>query len=375
MNSAAPPLDFSVLATLDGFTTAEAKQMLGFAGDLDQLAQLLRQNCFDHLPRRRLFIAATELMWVKRHAVDELAAKLAASDGLNWHEQCGYERSAQDANAPEECDSATCVAANYEDHDASVARANYRKWAATAIAHLATPQRNGAEQRDHSTDSVLPHEWREWLQDQRRRIDEDWAADRQEGENSPKPRNIPDEILTSFPSQGDSAGLAEAVKVLAEMIGPCGRDAIRVNAEAKAIFDVAVRAIAASTPAPKPALGLVEAAAIHVAKALYGDNYDPFAQPEALEWCTEIAKAALSATPAPIDGPRIPDGYVLVPRETTDAAAALEWLSERDNLEVTNASSGKWQVRRQSARCLRGEGDTVLDAIKSAMLTAAEEGE
>tara|TARA_B100000678_G_scaffold181165_1_gene151261 strand:+ start:92 stop:805 length:714 start_codon:yes stop_codon:yes gene_type:complete len=150
-----PPLDFSVLATLDGFTTAEAKQMLGFAGELDQLAALLRENGFATATTvTRLFCPMPETLWTKldamadalriarehNSAVDELAAKLAASDGLNWREKCGYERSEYDPTAPEQCDSGTCVAAHYEDHDPSVARANYRKWATIAIAHLATSQ-------------------------------------------------------------------------------------------------------------------------------------------------------------------------------------------------------------------------------------------
>ncbi|WP_242095446.1 hypothetical protein [Sphingomonas sp. CROZ-RG-20F-R02-07] len=60
--------------------------------------------------------------------VDQLAAKLAAADGLNWAEPCGYDG---DGDC---CDSDTCVAANYEDHDAEVGRAAYRRYARHALA-------------------------------------------------------------------------------------------------------------------------------------------------------------------------------------------------------------------------------------------------
>ena len=54
--------------------------------------------------------------------VDRVAAAIARSDGLSWTEQCGYELSAVDPNAPEDCDSSTCIAALFEDHDPDWAR-------------------------------------------------------------------------------------------------------------------------------------------------------------------------------------------------------------------------------------------------------------
>ncbi len=64
-------------------------------------------------------------------AVDQLAAKLAAADGIAWDEVCGLEQPDGD-----DCDSGTCVAAHYEDHDPDVARANYRRYARIALAHV-----------------------------------------------------------------------------------------------------------------------------------------------------------------------------------------------------------------------------------------------
>lgn len=61
--------------------------------------------------------------------VERIAAKLAKADGLNWAEVCGYE-----ALPPlDDCDSGTCIAAHFEDHDPQSARAQYRKYARVAF--------------------------------------------------------------------------------------------------------------------------------------------------------------------------------------------------------------------------------------------------
>ncbi|MDE2434757.1 MAG: hypothetical protein KGM49_00720 [Sphingomonadales bacterium] len=53
--------------------------------------------------------------------VEELARKLADAEGLDFDEVCGV-----DANPDEGyCDSGSCVAAFYEDHDAEQARRHY----------------------------------------------------------------------------------------------------------------------------------------------------------------------------------------------------------------------------------------------------------
>lgn len=62
--------------------------------------------------------------------VDAIAARLAAVDGLKWDETCAGEQPDGDAG---DCDSSTCVAAHYEDHDPAVARAAYRRYARTAL--------------------------------------------------------------------------------------------------------------------------------------------------------------------------------------------------------------------------------------------------
>ncbi len=64
---------------------------------------------------------------------DRLAAALAKRDGLDWEETCAYEA---DPDSRDGCGSATCVAAQYEDHDPEVARSNYRAYAETAIQML-----------------------------------------------------------------------------------------------------------------------------------------------------------------------------------------------------------------------------------------------
>ncbi len=62
-------------------------------------------------------------------AIDRIAARLAAADGLHWAEVCGYEAIPPLSN----CDSSTCVAAHFEDHDADYAREQYRKYARIAF--------------------------------------------------------------------------------------------------------------------------------------------------------------------------------------------------------------------------------------------------
>lgn len=62
-------------------------------------------------------------------AIDRIAVRLAAADGLHWAEVCGYEAIPPLSN----CESSTCVAAHFEDHDADYAREQYRKYARVAF--------------------------------------------------------------------------------------------------------------------------------------------------------------------------------------------------------------------------------------------------
>lgn len=56
--------------------------------------------------------------------IEAMCRAHARVDGLDWDEVCGLE-----ADQLGECDSGTCIAALYEDHDASYARAVYRQQA------------------------------------------------------------------------------------------------------------------------------------------------------------------------------------------------------------------------------------------------------
>ena len=60
-------------------------------------------------------------------AVEALAARMAEADQIDWNETCGYQTDQDD------CNSSTCVAAAFEDHDAEWARNFYRRFARTAL--------------------------------------------------------------------------------------------------------------------------------------------------------------------------------------------------------------------------------------------------
>lgn len=61
---------------------------------------------------------------------EAVARAICVSDGHIFDEVCGYEA------GDSECDSGTCVAANYEDHDYEWARDVYRRQADAAIAAM-----------------------------------------------------------------------------------------------------------------------------------------------------------------------------------------------------------------------------------------------
>lgn len=61
--------------------------------------------------------------------VEELAVAICATDGLDYHEVCGREADPD----LDECDSGSCPAAYWEEHDAEDARAMYRKYAKAAL--------------------------------------------------------------------------------------------------------------------------------------------------------------------------------------------------------------------------------------------------
>lgn len=62
--------------------------------------------------------------------VERVAKALAGADGLDWDEVCGVDADPDEGY----CDSGTCVAAHWEDHDAEKARRWYMHLATTALA-------------------------------------------------------------------------------------------------------------------------------------------------------------------------------------------------------------------------------------------------
>lgn len=66
----------------------------------------------------------------KDSAVEAVARAIAKADGLDFNEICGHETDA------DYCNSGTCIAAYYEDHDADVAREGYMRHARAAIAAM-----------------------------------------------------------------------------------------------------------------------------------------------------------------------------------------------------------------------------------------------
>lgn len=71
---------------------------------------------------------------IEAEEVERIAALLSEVEGLNWTELCAYEAD-EEADL---CDSSTCVAAHYEDHDPEISRSNYRAMAKAAIRALST---------------------------------------------------------------------------------------------------------------------------------------------------------------------------------------------------------------------------------------------
>ena len=64
--------------------------------------------------------------------VELMARAIAQSDGLDFDEVCGVDADPDNG----ECDSGTCVAAHFEEHDASYARSIYRSQAQAALRAL-----------------------------------------------------------------------------------------------------------------------------------------------------------------------------------------------------------------------------------------------
>ena len=67
--------------------------------------------------------------------IEQVARALAESHGLDFDEVCGVDADPDNG----ECDSGTCIAACYEEHDAAYARAMYRADARAALAAINLP--------------------------------------------------------------------------------------------------------------------------------------------------------------------------------------------------------------------------------------------
>lgn len=93
-------------------------------------ARLALDALFRESSRASEWIARGRAEARRRDPVDDLAAKLAAVDGVHWAERCVGE--AEGGNA-EDCESSTCIAAHYEDHDPETAREQYRRYARAAL--------------------------------------------------------------------------------------------------------------------------------------------------------------------------------------------------------------------------------------------------
>ena len=67
--------------------------------------------------------------------IEQVARALAKSHGLDFDEVCGVDAYPDS----DECDSGTCIASGYENHDAAYARTMYRADAQTALAAINLP--------------------------------------------------------------------------------------------------------------------------------------------------------------------------------------------------------------------------------------------
>ncbi|WP_426288145.1 hypothetical protein [Sphingomonas sp. PSPC2-2] len=77
--------------------------------------------------------------------VERVCRVLAKADGLDWDEVCAYEKGTAEEIGDASCNSSTCVAAHYEDHDPDVARGRYRKQAEAIAAQYSAAMREGVD--------------------------------------------------------------------------------------------------------------------------------------------------------------------------------------------------------------------------------------
>lgn len=75
--------------------------------------------------------------------VVNLCRIMAEADGLDWDEVCAYENDSAENLGDVACDSGTCVAAHYEDHDVDVARGRYITLATAVLASFSRESEEG----------------------------------------------------------------------------------------------------------------------------------------------------------------------------------------------------------------------------------------
>jgi len=75
--------------------------------------------------------------------VTNLCRIMAKADGLDWDEVCPYENDCAENLGDVACDSGTCVAAHYEDHDVDVARGRYIGLAKAVLASVSSASAEG----------------------------------------------------------------------------------------------------------------------------------------------------------------------------------------------------------------------------------------
>jgi hypothetical protein len=108
-------------------------RMFWLPRDLDEQSALERTFVIPELPSTMSGIEAKTIVVDEMPAlprggdIDNAAAAIAKTDGLDWSEQCGFEEGEDD------CGSGTCIAAHFEDHDPAMARDVYRRYARAAF--------------------------------------------------------------------------------------------------------------------------------------------------------------------------------------------------------------------------------------------------
>jgi hypothetical protein len=88
--------------------------------------------------------------------VERWCRVLAKADGIDWDAICPYESKSAEEIGDIACESGTCVAAHYEDHEPDVARSRYRRLASAVSALAAMREGGDREAVDASGNLTAP---------------------------------------------------------------------------------------------------------------------------------------------------------------------------------------------------------------------------